>query len=398
MSAVKGALADVGAGPGATRTVSDAASLARALQDPDIRAVLLSDDVTLSPSNWGAAGPVLVTRRTLIGTDPPGAKRTLDFGRMQSAIVLSESTRLVLQNLFIKGCAPRSGVAVDVSGFARLRPAGISLYPTLLALPNSTLVLDDARVEYIADEDWGPGCTNFRSHVEPQLAGLGYTDASFEGPNDLVLPDFHGFDVPLQNLAERGAPVVGQVAIRTDGVVLTCVPPPPPGSTVLAGGGMPPPGSTVVVTDESTGGRGSIGLAAPEFAGRGRFHWWQGLAIGLAAGLILLLSLGVAILSPPRPWAKSCRRPARATIPLRTSRRPKARLAAPRPPPSPRLRRPHRPWPAAAPSRTRPPPPPPSSCAPNPPRPRPTWSWGPCSAGAATAKCSRPSGAGPWWR
>ena len=130
----------------------------------------------------------------------------------------------------------------------------------------------------------------------------GYDDATFEGPGglDLVLPDFHGFDVPLQNLAEPGAPVVGTVAVRTDGVIISCVPPPPPGSAVNAAGGASLPSSasaTTIITDATTGGRGSLGAAGTAIGGRPRFHWWQGLAIGLAAGLILLLSLGVVVLS-----------------------------------------------------------------------------------------------------
>ena len=304
VAAVKGALADVGAGPGATRTVTDAAGLARALQDPDVRAVLLAGDVSLTSAAWGAGGPVLVTRRTLVGTDPPGAKRVLDFGRLMSAIIVSEGTRLVFQNVWLRGLAPRDGVAVDVSGFARLRPAGMSAWPSIVTLANATLVLDDTRVDYIADPDWGPGCARYQDAVAPQLAGLGYADASFEGPGglDLVLPDFHGFDVPLQNLAEPGAPVVGTVAVRTDGVILSCVPPPPPSSAVPSPSGKPgaapSPGSTTIITDASSGGRGSLGAAGSGVPGRRpRFHWWQGLAIGLAAGLILLLSLGVLVLS-----------------------------------------------------------------------------------------------------
>ena len=182
--------------------------------------------------------------------NPAEGRVTVDFGRLVSAVVLAgDKARLTLDHVWLRGLAPRGGVRAE--GLTRLRPSGLSAWPSVVTLPNTTLALVDARVDYVAEDGWGGNCSQFGQRVKAETDALGYEARLADGGRDLTLP---GTNVVVQTLRSPadGDAAVGNCTVVSTDTVVSCVPAParpgkmpskrvalPPVAAAGPGGGAP---------------------------------------------------------------------------------------------------------------------------------------------------------------
>jgi len=279
--------------------------------------------------------------------NPAEGRVTVDFGRLVSAVVLAgDKARLTLDHVWLRGLAPRGGVRAE--GLTRLRPSGLSAWPSVVTLPNTTLALVDARVDYVAEDGWGGNCSQFGQRVKAETDALGYEARLADGGRDLTLP---GTNVVVQTLRSPadGDAAVGNCTVVSTDTVVSCVPAPArpgkmpskrvalppvaaaggPAPAEAAGGGAgrgdlvnissapgdgaaAPPGSSpsaAAASGAASAAANAVAALANRIRGGGqggggsyqkprpKLHWWAWLVIGIACSVIVALLVGVAVLS-----------------------------------------------------------------------------------------------------
>ena len=319
-------------------------------------------------SNWAAIGSAVIMRRVTVAPtaaaaanfstagNPAEGRVTIDFGRLVSAVVLAgDKARLTLDHVWLRGLAPRGGVRAE--GLTRLRPSGLSAWPSVVTLPNTTLALVDARVDYVAEDGWGGNCAQFGARVKAETDALGYEAKMSEGGRDLSLPGTNVIVQTLRSPADGDAAVGNCTVVSTDTVVSCVAAPARPGKMpskrvalppVAAAGGPAPAeavgggstsgsgGDLVNISSASGDSGGGAPVAAPPGTSpaaaaasgaaaaaanavaalanrirgqagggngngyqrpRSKLHWWAWLVIGIACAVIMFLLIGVAVLS-----------------------------------------------------------------------------------------------------
>ena len=280
--------------------------------------------------------------------NPAEGRVTVDFGRLVSAVVLAgDKARLTLDHVWLRGLAPRGGVRAE--GLTRLRPSGLSAWPSVVTLPNTTLALVNSRVDYVAEDGWGGNCTQFGTRVKAETNALGY-DAHLSGSGrDLSLPGTNVIVQTLRSPADGDAAVGNCTVISTDTVVSCVAAPARPGKmptkrvalppVAAAGGPAPveavgsvgsgsaaggdfvnissaagdgsasvPPGASpaaAAATGAAAAAANAVALANRIRGGQGgsyqkpktKLHRWAWLVAGIACFVILVLLIGVAVLS-----------------------------------------------------------------------------------------------------
>ena len=174
----------------------------------------------------------------------------IDFGRLVSAVVLvGDRARLTFDRVWLRNLAPRSGARQE--GLARLRPAGLSLWPSVVTLPNTTLVLADARVD-VGAEDGFSNCTAFGARVRPDAEAAGFQVYMSPDGRDAQLAGTLTLAQPLYPPGDGAAPV-GNATVVSTNTVLSCVPAPArPGRPPTKLVALPPVNASGAVADPPT--------------------------------------------------------------------------------------------------------------------------------------------------
>ena len=275
-------------------THSPPQALAAYLQDPEIKTILLARDMELSDAAWAPVGSAVVTRRVLVAPVNASGRVAIDFGRLQSAIVLvGDRARLTFDRVWLKNMAPRTGVRQE--GLTRLKPVGLSLWPSVVALPNTTIVLADARVDITADDGFA-NCSAFGERVKPEAEAAGFTVYLTQDGRDAQLAGTVTLAQPLVPPGD-GAPPAGNTTIVSTDTVLTCVAAPArPGRAPTKLVALPPVNASGSVADSLVGAASTAAAPTPPHA-HARLKWWAGVLLAVSAVAIAALAVGVAVLA-----------------------------------------------------------------------------------------------------
>ena len=271
-----------------------AQALAAYLQDPEIKTILLARDMELSDAAWAPVGSAVVTRRVLVAPVNASGRVAIDFGRLQSSIVLvGDRARLSFDRVWLKNMAPRTGVRQE--GLTRLKPLGLSLWPSVVALPNTTIVLADARVDITADDGFD-NCSAFGDRVKPEAEAAGFTVYLTQDGRDAQLAGTVTLTQPLVPPGDGAAPAGNTTIVSTD-TVLTCVAAPArPGRAPTKLVALPPVNATGSVADALAGAASTAAAPTPARV-HARLKWWAGVLLAVSAVAIAALAVGVAVLA-----------------------------------------------------------------------------------------------------
>jgi len=263
-------------------------ALAAHLQDPEVRTILLSRDVELSDAAWAPVGSAVVTRRVTVAPVNTTGRVAIDFGRLISAVVLvGDRAKLTFDRVWLRGLAPRAGVRQE--GLTRLRPGGaLTLWPSIVTLPNTTLALSQSRVD-IASDDGFSNCTSFGARVEADAAPLGVPVVLAPDGRDALLAGTFTVGLPLAPPGADAAPA-GNASVASTDTVLTCVPAPArPGRTPVKRVALPIVNAAGSVADPPA--------ARPPNTPHPRLKWWLAFTIALSCAVILALLGGLVVLT-----------------------------------------------------------------------------------------------------